>query len=129
MKKTYNDAKDALKDILGTVVVKTAVFSNMSVTQTLDANRNVAIRLISRKTHNHFDALKVEIIHKENGKIEEAVFPFVDYIIPAWEHQNIKTTEHIWGDSNRFSWYGAEPTDKSVRTLREEISNWIKLWE
>ena len=129
MKRNYKTFKEALQDILGKVISKEAVFSEKTVTQKLDDQRLVSICLSTNGRSNYYEILIVKIIDKNTGDIGKTIFELKCYTKPAWEHQNIKSTDYIWECRDEITWYGAEPTDASIKDLRDDVQKYIGLFK
>ena len=129
MKQDFRNLADAVRTILcphfgpALVVNDTATFS-------LDGNRNVQIELITRRTMDKYEGLRVQIIHKQNGVVITQYFPFEDYLCPQDGQTTVPDAKwHIWKNDGVLSWYGKVPTNSSMTEMTDAIDDYIAIWK
>lgn len=97
----------------------------------LDETRRAKITLYSGVYHGHYRAIKVQIISKTHGTIDEKTFWFKDYldfskkisVNPHYEGQFEAMHTHPKG----FDWYMHKP--ETTRPLCAAIEAWIDLYK
>jgi hypothetical protein len=129
MKKDFKNLSEATHALVADIIGKDFVVSSNKALFPLDETRNVSIELKSGITRDKFNQLVVRILHLDHGEVDSATFFFKDYLEQREYHANIKEITHIWKDGNSVGWYGPPPTDASLKSLQNEIVNWIKLWK
>lgn len=91
-------------------------------------DRNIILKALPDVNHK-VEGITITIVDKNNGqKITQEFFPFENYVVMGKEHQNIKKLTHIFKPNGSFEWYGNDPTEKSVQTMRDEMTGYIAMW-
>ena len=82
------------------------------------------IQFTSTKVADHYDALKLSIINKEQGVIDTETFRFVNII-----GKKNGTDPYIWDYNGNVSWYNFKPTELDRVRISDMISDYCSMYE
>lgn len=95
----------------------------------LDDDRRVKVSLYETWCHEQYDAIKLSLVSKTHGMIDQCVLKFKDvFESPQDMYHPNKISKHIWKTKNEYQWYGT-PVWKDISALNTEIKNYISTWE
>lgn len=100
----------------------------------IDERKRAKIELITTGTSQHFTSVRVQILDKEDGKIDEKVFKFDDYLENSKSMRKDGRDDYPLGGNICFEvityvgwhWYIAEP--KTTRPFCKAIEDWTKVF-
>ena len=76
---------------------------------------------------DHYDRLHIEVIDREQGRIDRLILRFAD-LLGMKRLSGGRTLEpHIWIYKNEVMWYTGQPTRQEYQVLREAVSDYIQL--
>lgn len=78
---------------------------------------------------DHYDRLHIEVIDREQGRIDRLILRFTD-LLGMKRLSGGRTLEpHIWIYKNEVMWYTGQPTRQEYQMLREAVSDYIQLYQ
>lgn len=78
---------------------------------------------------DHYDRLHIEVIDREQGRIDRLILRFAD-LLGMKRLSGGRTLEpHIWIYKNEVMWYTGQPTRQEYQMLREAVSDYIQLYQ
>lgn len=78
---------------------------------------------------DHYDRLHIEVIDREQGRIDRPILRFAD-LLGMKRLSGGRTLEpHIWIYKNEVMWYTGQPTRQEYQMLREAVSDYIQLYQ
>lgn len=80
---------------------------------------------------DHYEALSISAIDKNNGVIDKTTIKFAD----IWGKNQVSNpnfrngiTPYIWKDGNQADWYVYKPTPRDMEILSEQINEYAGLF-
>lgn len=102
----------------------------------LDKYRRAEIELVTNGTYDVYSGYRVDIIHKETGRITNHTFLFGDYFDDSRRidsRPNEKTPPHISGycceRSGVAEWYINKPHPDEINKLAKRIIQYIEIYQ
>ena len=92
-------------------------------------NINATITIVTHGHSDQYEGYKVEIIHKNNGKIDSHYFPFNDYLKTRIDDRNDYKGKFEVSKHCGKCWYIAIPKPKEVDEMVKIIFKYIKNWD
>jgi hypothetical protein len=94
---------------------------------TLGGDRRARLDFIELGTSQHFEALQVTILNRNEGKVDTLLLRFKDYFAPKRVGSCDPRTPHIWVDQGEPRWWG-EPTPAEFKTIAQAAFDYIALF-
>lgn len=97
----------------------------------LGENNRLKIFFTTLGYADHYEALSISAVDKNNGVIDKNTIKFAD----IWGKRQVSNpnfkdgiTPYIWKYGNDVSWYVYTPTPRDIELLAEQISNYAELF-
>jgi hypothetical protein len=134
MEKFFEDFDISL-DIFGeeddkrAIAVKTLISNKTLIISNIRKNVNAIVTLSENGTSKTYAGFLVDIVHKDNGKINSQRFGFKDYMPMNCRIGNeTKKTWYSIIDHCGKDWYGSAPNDEEIRRMVKAIMRYIGMW-
>ena len=120
-----------MRKIFGTIpLFQNALYADRTVLADLDNERCIKLTLEASSISNCFDTVRLRVINKQHGEIDNVKFEF-------WEiFERIRTksnpqgiTAHIWNYDGEIKWYGNEPTDEERKRLADMVADYVSIYQ
>lgn len=109
---------------------KNAVFNDRTVLADLDRERCVKLTLETGGISNCYDTIRLRVINKNSGEIDNVKFEFWDIFEKIRTKNNPQgITAHIWAYDGQIKWYGKEPTDAERKRLADMVSDYVSIYQ
>ena len=126
---------DISMDIFGAEVVKdieeikTLISNKTLIISNIRKNVNAVITLSENGISKTYAGFLVDIVHKDNGKIDSKWFGFKDHMPMNCRIGNeTKKTWYSIIDHCGKDWYGSAPDDEEVRVMVQAMMKYIGMW-
>ena len=91
----------------------------------LTDNITAKMRFATIGMADHYEALKIELINRNDGNIDTHRIRFSD----LWGNVNSTAgiiSPHVWTDMGGTEWYGFTPTSEQYRQLSESVDEYLE---
>lgn len=92
-----------------------------------EINRHVLARVqLVEEVSYQYSALRVTIINKASGKVDEATFPFDEHMHTRSDTRKDHVGSfYVWANKGEADWYTAVPDKKSYDTYVSAVESYI----
>lgn len=109
--------------------VKTLISNKTLIISNIRKNVNAVITLSENGISKTYAGFLVDIVHKDNGKINSKWFGFKDYMPMNCRIGNATTkTWYSIIDHCGKDWYGSAPDDEETRIMVQAMMKYIGTW-
>ena len=98
----------------------------------LNEMNRVKIRFISTEISNHYNALRLTILNRQEGEVDNLLLRFSDLLGKKMtSNPNFPSgiTPHIWDDNGKLSWYVYQPSSQDYQTLSDATSDYLQIFQ
>ena len=126
-----NFFEQELRKIVGNQYLSATFVGRACYVRLNDMNR-VKIRFISTEIANHYNALRLTILNRQEGEVDNLLLRFSDLLGKKMtSNPNFPggITPHIWDDYGKLSWYVYQPSSQDYRTLSDTVSDYLQIFQ
>ncbi|MDY3692557.1 MAG: hypothetical protein SO072_11410 [Dysosmobacter sp.] len=126
-----NFFEQELRKIVGTQYPSAAFVGRACYVRLNDMNR-VKIRFIATEVANQYNALRLTILNRQEGEVDNLLLRFSDLLGKKMtSNPNFPgdITPHIWDDNGKPSWYVYHPSSQDYRTLSDAVSDYLQIFQ
>ena len=98
----------------------------------IDNNTKFKAEFISTNSYEHFDALRIKILHKEEGTLDANTIKLKE----IWGMKPVANgnfpngvSPHMWIDRGQLEWYAYAPTMFDYGKVIDKIVNYIDVFQ
>ena len=117
--------EDELRKIFGESERLSAdtLFSDKTMISDISDNLRAKVSFVSTFVKDNYDALRIQIIHRDQGELDSHTLKFSDMI-------GIKNGQksYAWIYNNKAEWYGYTPTMSDRELIQEKVEDYISMW-
>ena len=126
-----NFLEQELRKIVGDRSPDTTFVGRACYVRLNEMNR-VKIRFISTEISNHYNALRLTILNRQEGEVDNLLLRFSDLLGKKMtSNPNFPSgiTPHIWDDNGKLSWYVYQPSSQDYQTLSDATSDYLQIFQ
>ena len=117
--------EDELRKIFGESerLSEDTLFSDKTMISDIGDNLRAKVSFISTFVKDNYDALRIQIIHRDQGELDSHTLKFSDMI-------GIKNGQkpYAWIYNNKAEWYAYTPTMNDRELIQEKVEDYISMW-
>lgn len=117
--------EDELRKIFGESERLSAdtLFSDKTMISDIGDNLRAKVSFVSTFVKDNYDALRIQIIHRDQGELDSHTLKFSDMI-------GIKNGQkpYAWIYNNKAEWYSYTPTMSDRELIQEKVEEYISMW-
>lgn len=90
------------------------------------------LQFISTGIANHYDALHITILNREDGAVDRLVLRFSDLLGKKHtENPNFRdgVSPHLWDDAGRVSWYVYQPDSCDYQVMSDALESYLEVFQ
>lgn len=90
------------------------------------------IQFITTGIASHYEALRVTILNKQDGDVDNLVLRFSDLLGKKMvNNPNFRdgVMPHIWDDHGNVDWYVYHPTSQDYQTLSSAVNDYLDIFQ
>ena len=95
----------------------------------IDKDVKFKAEIISLNTYQHYDALRIRILRRDEGEVDANTIRFKD----AW---GIKAgngpggvSPHLWISNGKLEWYSYIPTPRDLEILADQVTDYVEIFQ
>lgn len=109
-------------------LLQNARFSGKTCLARLDEELRIKLQLISTGVSNHYNAIRLSVINRTDGMVDQQTFYFADIIGKQLRNGMDAIAPHIWDDRGKPDWY-IPITQNDRARITEAIMDYIELYQ
>lgn len=102
---------------------ESTLFSDKTMISNIGDNLRAKVSFVSTGIKDNYDALRIQIIHRDRGELDSHTLRFSDMIGTKNGKQ-----PYAWVYNNQAEWYNYTPTTSDRTLIREKVENYISMW-
>lgn len=98
----------------------------------LDEMNRAKIQFVTCGTANHYEALQMTILNRQEGDVDHLLLRFSDLLgKKATANPNFSdgVKPHIWDDHGDVDWYVYRPSKQDYQTLTNAVSDYLEVFQ
>ena len=99
------------------------LFTGKTMISKIGENLRAKVEFISTHVSSEYDALKLSIINREQGVIDNKTFNFADII-----GKKNGRTPHVWDSGDKAGWHLYRPTANEFEKIQGEVEKYIEMY-
>ena len=99
---------------------------------TIDNNLKFKAEFISTNSYEHYDALRVRILQREEGEIDANTIRLKE----AWGMKAVPNgnfpngvSPHMWISNGKLEWYAYSPNPRDYEILADQITDYVDVFQ
>lgn len=97
----------------------------------LDEMNRAKIQFISTKISGQYDALRISILNRQEGDVDNLLLRFLDLLGKKMtSNPNFRdgVNPHIWDGCDKINWYVYQPTGKDYQILSDSVARYLDVF-
>ena len=86
----------------------------------IDNDLRLKAEIISTNTYEHYDALRIRVLRRDEGEIDANTIRFKEAC-----GKNL----YMWKNNEQLEWYRIAPTPRDVEMLAEQITDYVDIFQ
>lgn len=111
-------------------MIRSPQFSGRACLGTLERDVRVKAEFVSTKIADEYDALRITVLNRKEGVIDNTTLRIVDMIgrkkIPSNPYFQDGMSPHIWTDCGQHEWYAYTPDVSDYIAMRQEVARYLE---
>lgn len=91
----------------------------------LDEMNRVKIQFVTMGISNHYEALRLTVLNRQEGDVDNLLIRFSDLLGGA----NSKAHPYIWDNYGETDWYCYHPTKQDYLSLTNAVSDYLQVFQ
>ncbi len=98
----------------------------------IDSNTKFKAEFISTNSYEHFDALRVRVLHKDEGELDANTIRLKE----IWGMKPVANgnfpngiSPHMWISGGRLEWYAYAPNPRDYEILTDQITDYVDVFK
>lgn len=98
----------------------------------IDNNTKFKAEFISTNSYEHFDALRIRVLHKNEGELDANTIRLKE----AWGMKPVQNgnfpngvSPHMWIDRGQLEWYAYAPNPRDYEILADQITDYVDVFQ
>ena len=98
----------------------------------IDSNTKFKAEFISTNTYEHFDALRIKVLHKDEGELDANTIRLKE----IWGMKPVANgnfpngvSPHMWMYGGKLEWYAYEPNSLDYEKIIDQITDYVDVFK
>lgn len=105
---------DGIDNLDNMKYVGRAIYAN------IDKDLRLKAEIISTNTYEHYDALRIRVLRRDEGEIDANTIHFKEAC-----GKNL----YMWKNNEQLEWYRFTPTPREIEMLAEQITDYVDVFQ